>query len=277
MGDGDGSEGRKMQVKEANFFKWSIHFSLKVDYDHARLRGLWIINDYYLAIIKWSLSFDPESALMDRLALWMQIAMFLLSYYDDEILTRLQNMVGTIHLKIDRNTVLIVGILLVFVSRLISQNLFCPNSYFIVKLSKTNIRGFTWYTSIMDTMVKDWSCAPVTYLGQYSSTRAEGGAHMFLSSHLLEQSMDIPGRPSCPLRSYYFYRVYGMEHLCCTRYDVSAYFTAMVQQTHDWLGKCSVLIAKLWGAYVRLSHVWLMGCHQVEVELDSKLVIDLLL
>lgn len=56
-------------------------FSNMQDHEHVLYDGAWIIFDHYLVVRKWRPNFDPETDVINRAIVWVQIPNLPIEYY----------------------------------------------------------------------------------------------------------------------------------------------------------------------------------------------------
>ncbi|XP_031091056.1 uncharacterized protein LOC115996049 [Ipomoea triloba] len=83
------------------FVAW---FGNSTDYMHVLLDGPWKIFDNYLVIQRWQPEFDPLTAKLSKMAVWVRLPRFAVEYFREDIIKRVLENVGK-PLKIDCTTV----------------------------------------------------------------------------------------------------------------------------------------------------------------------------
>lgn len=80
-----------------------IRFELEKDYMHALMDGPWKIFDRYVAVQRWKPDFDPTTAEISTMAVWVRLPGLPVEYFRDDIIRMILEKVGT-PLKLDRTT-----------------------------------------------------------------------------------------------------------------------------------------------------------------------------
>ncbi|XP_015940125.1 uncharacterized protein At4g02000-like [Arachis duranensis] len=78
-------------------------FYSREDLDFVLTGGPWRIFYHYLAISPWKPNFNPVEAAVDTIAAWVQLPDLAIEYYDEEMLKKIENVIGQI-MKVDVNT-----------------------------------------------------------------------------------------------------------------------------------------------------------------------------
>lgn len=71
----------------------------------ALVDGPWLIYDHYLTVREWYPNFQPCSASIEKVAVWIRFSELPLEYYDSKILKNVGNRIGRT-VKVDRNILL---------------------------------------------------------------------------------------------------------------------------------------------------------------------------
>ncbi|KAK4252646.1 hypothetical protein QN277_014391 [Acacia crassicarpa] len=80
-----------------------VKFTNTEDYHNALTGGPWLIYDHYLVVRPWEPMFNPATAKVDRVAVWIRFPRIFLEYYNKEALTFIGNRIGET-VKVDFNT-----------------------------------------------------------------------------------------------------------------------------------------------------------------------------
>ncbi|XP_006469095.2 uncharacterized protein LOC102629728 [Citrus sinensis] len=80
-----------------------VRFRSASDAIDALTKGLWIIMGHYLTVQPWTPSFDVNKTEMDRVNVWIRLHGLAVHFYNQQILQKLGQLVGTV-IKIDSNT-----------------------------------------------------------------------------------------------------------------------------------------------------------------------------
>ncbi|XP_054816845.1 uncharacterized protein LOC129316441 [Prosopis cineraria] len=80
-----------------------VKLTNKEDYFNALTGGPWMIYDHYLTVRPWEPRFKPESAAIDKVAVWVRVPRVFLEYYDMDALTYIGDRIGKT-IKVDMNT-----------------------------------------------------------------------------------------------------------------------------------------------------------------------------
>ncbi|XVF27193.1 hypothetical protein REPUB_Repub14bG0086000 [Reevesia pubescens] len=78
-------------------------FEKKVDYKHVLEGRPWIIGGHYLTVRQWTLNFNPNTDIINKVIAWVRLPGLPMEYYSQFALLRLWALVGR-GIKVDRNT-----------------------------------------------------------------------------------------------------------------------------------------------------------------------------
>lgn len=80
-----------------------VSFSSTEDLSAVLTEGPWLIYDHYLIVREWTPNFDPMSASINKVAVWVRFSGLPLEYYDSKVLTFIGNRIGRT-VRVDQNT-----------------------------------------------------------------------------------------------------------------------------------------------------------------------------
>ncbi|XP_016173927.1 uncharacterized protein LOC107616489 [Arachis ipaensis] len=80
-----------------------VRFFLQEDLDFALTGGPWKIFYHYLSIRFWQPDFNPLEVTIDRIAAWVRLPGLAIEYYDEDMLKRIENIVGRT-MRVDTHT-----------------------------------------------------------------------------------------------------------------------------------------------------------------------------
>ena len=80
-----------------------MRFSLREDYEATLKRGPWSIGEHFLSIRPWELDFDPASANVSIVAVWIRLNELLIEYYNAKALLHIGKVIGNV-LRVDIHT-----------------------------------------------------------------------------------------------------------------------------------------------------------------------------
>ena len=80
-----------------------MRFSLREDYEATLKRGPWSIGEHFLSIRPWELDFDPASANVSTVAVWIRLNELLIEYYNAKALLHIGKVIGNV-LRVDIHT-----------------------------------------------------------------------------------------------------------------------------------------------------------------------------
>nr|XP_023911415.1 uncharacterized protein LOC112023033 [Quercus suber]POF11677.1 uncharacterized protein CFP56_62253 [Quercus suber] len=97
-------EGKMVCIALGHDF-FLIRFSVKKDYSRVLRNGLWFVAGHYLSIRRWEPNFQPSSANMSAVAMWIRLPELPIEYYEESVLRDIGRAVGPV-LKVDTHTAL---------------------------------------------------------------------------------------------------------------------------------------------------------------------------
>lgn len=80
-----------------------VTFSHKDNLVKALLEGPWLIFDHYLVVKKWCPDFDPATAAIEKVSVWLRFSELPIEYYDYDVLKFIGDRIGRT-VKVDKNT-----------------------------------------------------------------------------------------------------------------------------------------------------------------------------
>lgn len=95
-------KGRFSIIDLGNEF-YLVKFFLVDDLSFVMSGGPWMIFDHYLTIRQWHQNFDPLTASIDKVAVWVRFPGLPIEFYDSKFLMHLGNLIGK-PLKVDSTT-----------------------------------------------------------------------------------------------------------------------------------------------------------------------------
>ncbi|XP_031091044.1 uncharacterized protein LOC115996040 [Ipomoea triloba] len=98
-----GLQGR-MDFIDIGYWFFVARFGPSIDYMHVLLDGPWKIFDNYLVIQRWQPEFDPLTAKLSKMAVWVRIPRLAVEFFREDVIKSVLENVGK-PLKLDRTTV----------------------------------------------------------------------------------------------------------------------------------------------------------------------------
>ncbi|XP_019152266.1 PREDICTED: uncharacterized protein LOC109149074 [Ipomoea nil] len=93
----------KVEMIDIGYSYYIIHFNVASEYRHVLLDGPWKLFGCYVIPQRWRLNFDPQTAKMEKMTVWVRLPGLGAEYYRDDAVKNILNHVGN-PIKLDRCT-----------------------------------------------------------------------------------------------------------------------------------------------------------------------------
>ncbi|OMO87712.1 hypothetical protein CCACVL1_08808 [Corchorus capsularis] len=75
---------------------YCVKFSNSKDYDYVFTGGPWVITDHCLTVRRWTPYFRFDEATIDKVATWIRLPLMPIEFYDDWILRKIADLLGSL-------------------------------------------------------------------------------------------------------------------------------------------------------------------------------------